>query len=94
MSVFFIAKRIRGDFLVAEAGYLIRCSTKRSAEKKIEGVYTQQHFQTRRIARRFLEEHTQEGYELIIVPVSQEVIELVRTSYEQQDDETLDRQEL
>ena len=92
MSVFYIAKRNRGDLLVAEAGYLIRCLTKRSV--KIDGVYTQQHFQTRRIARRFLEEHTQEGYELIIVPVSQEVIELVRTRYEQQDDETLDRQEL
>ena len=82
MSVFYIAKRNRGDLLVAEAGYLIRCLTKRSV--KIDGVYTQLHFQTRRIARRFLDEHTQEGDVLTITPISEKVIDLVKTGYEQE----------
>lgn len=82
MSVYFIAKRINGDYLIAEAGYLIHYLTKHS--KKIEGVYTQQVFLKRKTARKFLEEHFLENERIHLASANDDVIELVKTIYEQQ----------
>ena len=79
---YIIAKRKRGDFIIAQTNYLYRCITERTykmhPENAVDGVYVKQFFPLRKMAREFLKLQLSNNNELDMAPITKELIEFVK----------------